>query len=223
MIYLFNYIRFVKLKGQFKKVALVVRWSRTEQIRRRPYPIFFFGIVFWDSETWKIPNPKQNSSTQMSTISATSFRSLFSIASPRPSTLSTFLLPSPLLLPKFRSCPNPLASSYSSPSRTTVACSNSSEEAEVSQTLDEWLQKLPDKTKPLYSHSLPCIEAWLRSLGFYQSRDDRALWFVENPDWQARLSLDITELHIRLVFNLLLVPFTWTFMIKIIFLVCVFG
>lgn len=78
-----------------------------------------------------------------------------------------------------------------------MACTNSSEEAEVSQTMDEWLQKLPDKTKPLYSHSLPCIEAWLRSLGFYQSRDDRALWFVENPDWQAQLSLDITELHIR--------------------------
>ncbi|KAL3373837.1 hypothetical protein AABB24_005690 [Solanum stoloniferum] len=129
----------------------------------------------------------------MSTISATFFRSLYSIASPPPSTISRFFLPTPLLLPKFRSCPNPLTSS----SRKTVACTNSSEEAEVSQTLDEWLQKLPDKTKPLYSHSLPCIEAWLRSLGFYQSRDDRALWFVENPDWQAQLSLNITELHIR--------------------------
>ncbi|XP_055825786.1 uncharacterized protein LOC129894229 [Solanum dulcamara] len=134
----------------------------------------------------------------MSTISATFFRSLFSIASPPPSTFSRFFLPTPLLLPKFRSCPYPLtSSSSSSPSRTTVSCSNSSEETEVSHTLEEWLQKLPDKTKPLYSHSLPCIEAWLRSLGFYQSGDDRALWFVENPDWQAQLSLDITELHIR--------------------------
>lgn len=139
----------------------------------------------------------------MSTISATFFRSLFSIASPPPPTFSRFFLPTPLLLPKFRSCPYPLtsSSSSSSPSRTTVSCSNSSEEAAVSHTLDEWLQKLPDKTKPLYSHSLPCIEAWLRSLGFYQSKDDRALWFVENPDWQAQLSLDITELHIRLVFD----------------------
>ncbi|CAN4087646.1 unnamed protein product [Withania somnifera] len=131
----------------------------------------------------------------MSTISATLFSPerllLFSIASPSP---SRFLLPSPLLLPKFRLLPYPLSSS---PSRTTVACSKSSEEAQVSESLDEWLHKLPDKKKPLYSHSLPCIEAWLRSLGFYQSRDDRALWFVENPDWQAQLSLDITELFIR--------------------------
>ncbi|MCD9560511.1 hypothetical protein HAX54_019206 [Datura stramonium] len=133
----------------------------------------------------------------MSIISATFFSTdrLLSIASPSPSTFSRFFLPSPLLLPKFRSCPYPLTSS--SPSRNTVACSKSSEEAEFSHTLDEWLQKLPDKKKPLYSHSLPCIEAWLRSLGFYQSRDDRALWFVENPDWQAQLSLDITDLYIR--------------------------
>lgn len=158
-----------------------------------------------------------NTRIQMSTISATFFRSLYTIASPPPSTISRFFLPTPLLLPKFRSCPKPLTSS----SRKPVACTNSSEEAEVSQTMDEWLQKLPDKTKPLYSHSLPCIEAWLRSLGFYQSRDDRALWFVENPDWQAQLSLDITELHIRLVFNFSLLPFSWA--IKIIFLVCLFG
>ncbi|XP_009786238.1 uncharacterized protein LOC107770620 [Nicotiana tabacum] len=134
----------------------------------------------------------------MSTISTASLstdRLLLSIISPPPSNFSRFFLPSPLLLSKFRSRPSPLTSS--SPSRTRVACSKSSEEAEVSQTVDEWLQKLPDKKKALYSHSLPCIEAWLRSLGFYQSRDDRALWFVEKPDWHAHLSLDITDLYIR--------------------------
>lgn len=62
---------------------------------------------------------------------------------------------------------------------------------------DEWLHKLPDKNKPLYSHSLPCIEAWLRSLGFYQSREDRAVWLIEKPDWHAQLSLDVTDLYIR--------------------------
>ncbi|XP_068644656.1 uncharacterized protein [Aristolochia californica] len=61
----------------------------------------------------------------------------------------------------------------------------------------EWLEKLPDKKKPLYSHSLPCIEAWLKKLGFYQSREDRAVWFVEKPDWHAQLSLDVTDLYIR--------------------------
>ncbi|KAL8142476.1 hypothetical protein V2J09_015508 [Rumex salicifolius] len=62
---------------------------------------------------------------------------------------------------------------------------------------DEWLSRLPDKKKPLYSHSLPCIEAWLRSLGFSQSREDRAVWFIEKPEWYAQLSLDITDLLIR--------------------------
>lgn len=63
--------------------------------------------------------------------------------------------------------------------------------------MDEWIQKLPEKNKALYSHSLPCIEAWLRSLGFYQSKEDRAVWHIEKPDWHAQLSLDITDLYIR--------------------------
>ncbi|KAL3570483.1 hypothetical protein D5086_027732, partial [Populus alba] len=54
----------------------------------------------------------------------------------------------------------------------------------------------PDKKKPLYSHSLPCIEAWLKGLGFYHSKENRAIWFVEKPDWHAQLSLDVTDLYI---------------------------
>ncbi|PAN18063.1 hypothetical protein PAHAL_3G175500 [Panicum hallii] len=61
----------------------------------------------------------------------------------------------------------------------------------------QWLERLPEKKKPLYTHSLPCIEAWLRSLGFTQSREDPALWVAEMPLWHARLSLDVTDLHIR--------------------------
>lgn len=61
----------------------------------------------------------------------------------------------------------------------------------------EWIKKLPDKNKALYSHSLPCIEAWLKQLGFRQSKDDRAVWFVEKVEWHAQLSLDVTDLHIR--------------------------
>lgn len=76
---------------------------------------------------------------------------------------------------------------------------SSEEEADVSEAEDEWMQKLPEKKKALYSHSLPCVEAWLRSLGFYQSREDRAVWFVEKPDWHAQLSLDVTDLYIRFV------------------------
>ncbi|MCO5595340.1 hypothetical protein L7F22_049382 [Adiantum nelumboides] len=61
---------------------------------------------------------------------------------------------------------------------------------------DPWLQKLPDKKKPLYSHSLPGIEAWLRSLGFAQSNDDRGVWTIQCSDWCTRLSLDLKDLFI---------------------------
>nr|CAD1831121.1 unnamed protein product [Ananas comosus var. bracteatus] len=75
--------------------------------------------------------------------------------------------------------------------------SSSSPAEEISAAEEEWLRKLPDKKKPLYSHSLPCIEAWLRHLGFRRSRDDRAVWLAENPLWHAQLSLDVTDLYIR--------------------------
>ncbi|KAH6760532.1 tRNA dimethylallyltransferase [Perilla frutescens var. hirtella] len=90
-------------------------------------------------------------------------------------------------------------SSASISRRTLFRHKSSEEEADIAGAEDEWLQKLPEKKKALYSHSLPCVEAWLRSLGFYQSRDDRAVWFVEKPDWHAQLSLDVTDLYIRLV------------------------
>uniref|UniRef100_A0A2P2IIQ6 Uncharacterized protein MANES_14G019800 n=1 Tax=Rhizophora mucronata TaxID=61149 RepID=A0A2P2IIQ6_RHIMU len=94
--------------------------------------------------------------------------------------------------------PSPL---YHFPRKKPIrsVCSKSSEPEEVSSTEedDEWLKKLPDKKKPLYSHSLPCIESWLRHLGFFQSNDDRAVWFIEKPEWHAQLSLDITDLYVR--------------------------
>lgn len=62
---------------------------------------------------------------------------------------------------------------------------------------DRWLEKLPEKTKPLYMHSLPCIEAWLRSLEFKQSRSVPEQWRVERSDWHAELNMDITDLSIR--------------------------
>ncbi|KAK9147332.1 hypothetical protein Scep_006089 [Stephania cephalantha] len=79
--------------------------------------------------------------------------------------------------------------------RSLILCKSS--ETGLSAAEEEWLKKLPEKKKPLYSHSLPCIEAWLKKLGFCQSREDRAVWFIENPDWHAQLSLDVTDLYIR--------------------------
>lgn len=71
--------------------------------------------------------------------------------------------------------------------------------ASATEEDEEWLKKLPEKKKPLYAHSLPCIEAWLRKLGFRQSLDERAIWLVDKSDWHAQLSLDVTDLYIRLV------------------------
>ncbi|KAH7847642.1 hypothetical protein Vadar_028453 [Vaccinium darrowii] len=122
-----------------------------------------------------------------------------------PHSTSTFSTLNPSLFSKFPSSPHPLSSS--TPTRrsrrrgTLVFSKPSDEAAEVSAAAaaeeDEWLKKLPEKKKPLYSHSLPCIEAWLKQLGFYQSKDDRAVWLVEKPDWHAQLSLDVTDLYIR--------------------------
>ncbi|KAI9086584.1 hypothetical protein K1719_031445 [Acacia pycnantha] len=97
--------------------------------------------------------------------------------------------------PKLRSS-SVFRSIFSRKSRTHLCC-KPPEAEELSSPEDGWLQKLPDKKKPLYSHSLPCIEAWLKNLGFFQSNDDRAIWFVQKPDWHAQLSLDITDLYIR--------------------------
>ncbi|GFY84118.1 hypothetical protein Acr_03g0008920 [Actinidia rufa] len=114
------------------------------------------------------------------------------------------LPPTPSHIWKFSStCPSPFSKSPSCPHlsltkpRKTLVFAKSSEEAELSAAADEWLKKLPEKKQPLYAHSLPCVEAWLRQLGFYQSKDDRAVWLVEKPDWHAQLSLDVTDLYIR--------------------------
>eukprot|EP00262_Sarcandra_glabra_P012459 TRINITY_DN3219_c0_g1_i1.p1 TRINITY_DN3219_c0_g1~~TRINITY_DN3219_c0_g1_i1.p1 ORF type:complete len:180 (-),score=24.95 TRINITY_DN3219_c0_g1_i1:145-684(-) len=93
---------------------------------------------------------------------------------------------------KFPWCPKTLA-----PSKTKTLILSKSAKTELSSTEEQWLKRLPDKKKPLYSHSLPCIETWLKNLGFHQSREDRAAWFVEKPDWHAQLSLDVTDLYIR--------------------------
>ncbi|KAE8721656.1 Multidrug resistance-associated protein 14 isoform 1 [Hibiscus syriacus] len=83
----------------------------------------------------------------------------------------------------------------------TFVSSKSSEAGELPTAEDDWLSRLPERNKPLYSHGLPCIEAWLGSLGFYQSREERAVWLIEKPDWHAQLSLDVTDLYVRYLKN----------------------
>lgn len=105
--------------------------------------------------------------------------------------------------PKFFHFPSPFAKSHPfshfprKALRIVSSKASEPEAEEVSSTEDEWLKRLPDKKKPFYSHSLPCIEAWLRDLGFNQTREDRAVWSIAKPEWHAQLSLDVTDLYIR--------------------------
>ncbi|KAH7557742.1 hypothetical protein JRO89_XS11G0212100 [Xanthoceras sorbifolium] len=144
----------------------------------------------------------------MSSISASRFLNpdIFFLSSPffNPK-FSSFPTLHPPLFTKFPPCPHPISFSPSKKTLTLVFSKSfeaedeeEEEGEELSTTEDnEWLKRLPEKTKPLYSHSLPCIEAWLRNLGFYQSKDDRAVWLVEKHGWHAHLSLDVTDLYIR--------------------------
>lgn len=138
----------------------------------------------------------------MSTISSVTFissnsnillPSLYTTSSTSPE--FQFLHPSSLSL-KFPPCLHILSTPLRK-SLTPVCCKAGPEAEELSSPGDEWLRKLPDKKKPLYSHSLPCIEAWLSDLGFSQSNDDRAVWLIQKPDWHGQLSLDVTDLYIR--------------------------
>ena len=112
-------------------------------------------------------------------------------ASTHPSKVSYFPSLLPPLFSKSLPCPYPQCKFLRNPKR--IVSLNSSEAEEISLTEDEWLQRLPDKKKPLYSHNLPYIEAWLKDLGFYKNKEDRAIWFIEKPDWHVWLWFVQTE------------------------------
>lgn len=82
---------------------------------------------------------------------------------------------------------------------TLVCCLGGEGGGGMDSNAEDSVIKLPEKNVPLYSHSLPCIEAWLKTMDFFQSKDDRAIWLIERSDWHAQLSLDITDLYIRWV------------------------
>lgn len=94
-----------------------------------------------------------------------------------------------------RSFSNGFGSEVMSKCRSKVLCQIG--EGGSNLTVEDWLKKIPAKRKALYSHSLPCIEAWLQSLGFVQGKEDRSVWNIERPDWHALLSLDVTDLYVR--------------------------
>ncbi|CAM8908998.1 unnamed protein product [Rhodiola kirilowii] len=116
------------------------------------------------------------------------------IAPPPPSSLSAYATTNTCRPNSFLKFGSLSERKLRSKTTTFLRCARSALETTEDE---EWLKRLPDKNKALYSHSLPCIEAWLKQLGFHQSKEDRAVWLIEKPEWHAQLSLDITDLHIR--------------------------
>lgn len=56
--------------------------------------------------------------------------------------------------------------------------------------------ELPSADTPLYSHPLPKIEQWLQNLGCEQDRENLHCWYVQRPQWQAEICLEIEELTV---------------------------
>lgn len=53
---------------------------------------------------------------------------------------------------------------------------------------------LPPEDKPLYSHTLPAIEKWLKDLGCKQDKEELHCWLIEMADWRAKIFLETEEL-----------------------------
>jgi Protein of unknown function (DUF3143) len=55
---------------------------------------------------------------------------------------------------------------------------------------------LPKSETPLYNHTLPDLEQWLRDRGCERDLEELHLWYVNYPAWSAEISLEIEELSI---------------------------
>ncbi|HEY9699980.1 MAG TPA: DUF3143 domain-containing protein [Trichocoleus sp.] len=69
-------------------------------------------------------------------------------------------------------------------------------------SLNVYLQKLiamalPSADTPLYNHSLPDIEAWLRFKGCRQDESDVHCWHMEQPSWKAEIWMEVDSLSVR--------------------------
>lgn len=51
----------------------------------------------------------------------------------------------------------------------------------------------PDRT-PLYNHTLPALEEWLRELGARQQGSHATCWDLHHPQWSASIALEVEEL-----------------------------
>lgn len=58
---------------------------------------------------------------------------------------------------------------------------------------------IPNPDTPLYNHTLPTIEQWLKEMGGKQNSEQLHCWWVERPTWKAELLLDVDQLTVRYV------------------------
>ena len=56
---------------------------------------------------------------------------------------------------------------------------------------------LPEADTPLYNHTLPTIEDWLRSKGCQQNNESLHCWDLKESDWKAEICLETEELTVR--------------------------
>jgi hypothetical protein len=56
---------------------------------------------------------------------------------------------------------------------------------------------LPEAETPLYNHTLPTIEDWLRNQGCHQDQANLHCWYIEKSNWKAEICLDIEELTVH--------------------------
>ena len=65
------------------------------------------------------------------------------------------------------------------------------------EILSKTLMNIPEADTPLYNHTLPTIEDWLRNKGCHQDRENLHCWYLEEVAWKAEICLDIEELTVR--------------------------
>jgi hypothetical protein len=58
------------------------------------------------------------------------------------------------------------------------------------------MSSLPPEPLPLYNHTLPALEQWLRQLGAEQRSDQREEWELRHGGWSARIILEIEDLTV---------------------------
>lgn len=56
---------------------------------------------------------------------------------------------------------------------------------------------LPSADTPLYNHTLPDIELWLKQQGCEQNSSELNRWEISKPVWQADLSLETDSVIVR--------------------------